>query len=44
LAAVFSYGWALSADTWEVHVVFLVFHGASFRADFSPHAGGCEEH
>jgi hypothetical protein len=31
LAAVFSYGWR-SADTWEGRTVFLVFHGAQFRA------------
>jgi hypothetical protein len=36
LAAVFSYGWR-SADTWEGRTVFLVFHGAQFRAR-TPHA------
>jgi hypothetical protein len=35
LAGVFSYGWHRSADTWEGHGVFLVFHGALFRARIS---------
>jgi hypothetical protein len=32
LDAVFSYGWRRSAGTWEGHGVFLVLHGAVFRA------------
>jgi hypothetical protein len=32
LAAVFSYGWLRTADTWGGRVVFLVLHGALFHA------------